>query len=559
MTFFRKFRQAVTWQPGRALLALYWHLTRRRVRADNLLRSIAITAPFAYQAWLQENEDNPATLATKAAAIADWDYRPAITVIGSPAARAQLEQDLAEQCYRSWTWADVPPEGLTAAFVARLGGDHVLHIADGTRLPPAALFRLAEAIRAAPAAAALYGDHDYLAANGERQQPWLKPEWNREQYLAQDYISASCALGLSALRAATARHPSALACGWSALVAAVVTPADAAVVHVPKITAHLPLPVLPDSEGARLPILTALLADEGAEVVGGLQGTLHVLWPLDRAAAPLVSIVIPTRNRVDLLETCIGSLRRLTDYSAFELLVIDNGSTDPATLRYLAALESEGTAQVIRDPAPYNFAQLNNRAVRQTRGTVLCLLNNDTEITHPSWLDELVRQAVRPSVGAVGAKLLYPDGRLQHAGVVIGMGQAAGHAHRFEPDDAPGYFLQPHLARYASAVTGACLAVEKAKFAAVGGFDEVHFAVAYNDVDLCLRLQAAGWDTVYTPYAMLIHHESVSRGDDLTPQHSPRYFRELAALQQRWGTIDAVDRYHHPDLDRAGERFTLRF
>jgi GT2 family glycosyltransferase len=188
----------------------------------------------------------------------------------------------------------------------------------------------------------------------------------------------------------------------------------------------------------------------------------------------------------------------------------------------------------------------------------LCLLNDDTEVIGDDWLTELMRYAVRPEVGAVGAKLLYDDGSIQHAGVVIGLGEAAGHAHRYLRGDQPGYFHRPHVAHFASAVTAACLVVKAEKFHAVGGFDEQGLAIAFNDVDLCLKLEAAGWRNVYQPRAVLVHHESRSRGKDFAPQHLERYQRELAVLQDRWKTRDYHDPLHHPLLDRSSEAYILR-
>ena len=168
-----------------------------------------------------------------------------------------------------------------------------------------------------------------------------------------------------------------------------------------------------------------------------------------------------------------------------------------------------------------------------------------------------MRYAVRPDVGAVGAKLLYEDGTIQHAGVVVGIGEAAGHAHRNQPADEPGYFRMTHVAQFMSAVTAACLVVEKAKFQAVGGLDEEELQVAFNDVDFCLKLEAAGWRNVYVPHAVLLHHESKSRGNDVSPPNIDRYRRELQILQNRWGTKTYDDPLHNPNLDRYSETFVI--
>jgi GT2 family glycosyltransferase len=213
---------------------------------------------------------------------------------------------------------------------------------------------------------------------------------------------------------------------------------------------------------------------------------------------------------------------------------------------------------VLSYKAPYNFSAINNFAARQATGSFLCLLNNDTEVVEPDWLTEMMRYAVQPNIGAVGAKLLYEDGTIQHAGVVVGVGGAAGHAHRFARADQPGYFRQPHVSQYVSAVTAACLVVAKEKYDAVRGLDEDHLPVAFNDVDLCLKLQRAGWRNVYVPHAVLLHHESKSRGSDFAPERVERYRAELRTLQERWGTKTYQDPLHNPNLDRGSETYVIR-
>jgi GT2 family glycosyltransferase len=270
---------------------------------------------------------------------------------------------------------------------------------------------------------------------------------------------------------------------------------------------------------------------------------------------PPVSIIIPTRNRADLLRTCIEGLRR-TDYPAIEIIVANNDSDEPEALAYLAKLAQEGVT-ILDQPGPFNYSTINNSAVALANGELLCLMNNDIEVLATDWLAIIATQALRPEVGAVGAQLLYPDGRIQHAGVVVGVGNAAGHAHRFHQPEAEGYFRRHALPQFVSAVTAACLVVRKEKFLAVGGLDAANFAVAFNDVDLCLKLNARGWQSFYEPRAVLVHHESVSRGFDTDPIGAARFAGEIAALQRIWRTNQIVDPYHHPMLSRASEQFAL--
>jgi GT2 family glycosyltransferase len=308
------------------------------------------------------------------------------------------------------------------------------------------------------------------------------------------------------------------------------------------------------------------------ELAAAQGGALHVRRMLHHRAArtappatltplatvndlPPVTIMVPTRNRVDLLRTCLDGLAA-TRYPELEVIVVDNDSDDPATLAYLATLEAP-RVRVLRHPGPFNYSAINNRAAAEARGKLLCLLNNDIEVTAPNWLEIMATQALRDDVGAVGAQLLYPDGRIQHAGVVIGVGNAAGHAHRFVHPSDKGYFRRHALPQFTSAVTAACLVVARDRFLAVGGLDERNFAVAYNDVDLCLRLNQRGWQSLYEPRAVLIHHESVSRGHDRDPVGAARFANELAALKRIWHTDQIVDPYHHPQLSRAAEQFSI--
>lgn len=271
--------------------------------------------------------------------------------------------------------------------------------------------------------------------------------------------------------------------------------------------------------------------------------------------APPVTAIIPTRDRRELLKTCMEGLGR-TNYPHLEVIIVDNGSRQPDAIEYLEALERSGAA-VLRVPGPFNYSALNNAAVRHARGEILCFLNNDVEFTDPDWLTLLVQHAVKRDIGAVGARLLYPDGTIQHAGVFTGIGGGAGHAHRFQRADEPGYFERARLPQRVSAVTGACMVVAKDKFLAVGGFDEARFPVAFNDVDLCLKLNDRGWQSFYEPRSTLIHHESKSRGNDRSKMNRARFSAELAALKRVWNTDKRRDPYHHPNLSPFCEQFLV--
>lgn len=401
----------------------------------------------------------------------------------------------------------------------------LMPLAAGDLVAPGAVATYRAAATAVGDARIVYADDDRLDAKGRRCAPHFKPEWNAELQRHFDYLTGACIVSASASQLAGLSGED-----WAErLVARVGAGEGGPPVRLPQVLHHRhsrPAPRVP------------------------------VTFDVGEGPLPRVSIIVPTRNRLDLLQVCIEGLAR-TAYPDFEVIVVDNGSDDPATLNYLAKLDPV-RHRVLRDPGPFNYSRLNNYAAREATGDLLCLLNNDIEILSPDWLVIMARQALRPEVGAVGARLLYPNGRIQHAGVVLGICGGAAHAHRLLHPDEEGYFHRHALPQFVSAVTAACLVVQRVSFEAVGGLDEQNFAVAFNDVDLCMRLNARGWQSFYEPRAMLVHHESVSRGLDRDPVGAERMAGELAALKALWGTGKEIDPYHHPQLNRFTERFVVR-
>lgn len=264
---------------------------------------------------------------------------------------------------------------------------------------------------------------------------------------------------------------------------------------------------------------------------------------------PLVSIVIPTRNALAMLARCIDSIRAKTTYPNYEIVIVDNGSDDPAALDYLRHLADQRAARVVSSNAYFNFARLCNTGVAQAKGEYVVLLNNDTEVITPDWVQAMLGLAQLPNCGAVGAKLLYEDGHVQHAGVV-GLGDViAGHSGRGRSSDDPMYVHYINTVHEAIAVTGACLCVKKQTYESVGGLDEHWVPNAYGDVDFCLRLRQRGLFSVYTPYAVLLHMESPSRKRNIETF-------ERQYMRQRWGDILLSDPYVNPNLVR-GECYAI--
>lgn len=420
---------------------------------------------------------------------------------------------------------------------------------------------IANSLARVPDADILYWDEDRLDGQ-QRHDPWLKPDWDELLFLARDILT-----GAALFRTTALLHPINFLQSLplepqtiSQAVISLVSQANArpAAHHVPLILSHRKTASTFAAPAERRAAIEAMW-HEPIEIteITGIPGALRPRFTAELPLPwPKVSILIPTRNRQELLRVCMAGLSRLEYGGDVEIIVIDNESDDLATLDYLAELASEGIT-VIHHPGRFNFSSMNNRAAEVASGELLCLLNNDIEMHDGAWLEAMVRHAIRPGTGAVGALLQYPDGTVQHAGVSIGTGSAAGHVYRGTPVAETGHRDMHRLTRRVSAVTAACLIVRKEVFLAVGGLDESAFEVAFNDVDFCLKLAKIGLCNIFASEAHLTHHESKSRGSDFSSENLSRYLNELNQLQQRWGTEGFVDPYHHPLIMRSSEKFVL--
>ena len=299
--------------------------------------------------------------------------------------------------------------------------------------------------------------------------------------------------------------------------------------------------------------VAARAMDARLEAVPG--GHWRIVHPLP-TPAPLVSLIIPTRNGLEHLRRCVDSIQQKTDYPNYEILIVDNQSDDPATLAWLEEADARGV-RVLPYPHPFNYSAINNTAVQAARGEFVTLLNNDLEVITPGWLTEMVSQAAREGVGCVGAMLYFPNDMIQHAGVILGVGGVAGHAFRDFPRGTEGVFNRARLVQSFSAVTAACLTVRKSIYTLVGGMDEVDLAVAFNDIDFCLRVRQSGFRNIWTPYAELYHHESASRGADDTPEKRHRFDREVEVMLRRWGDTLTNDPAYNPNLTLERNDFSL--
>jgi O-antigen biosynthesis protein len=272
---------------------------------------------------------------------------------------------------------------------------------------------------------------------------------------------------------------------------------------------------------------------------------------------PMVTLIIPTRNGLNLIRQCINSIFERTTYPNYEILIIDNNSDDEAILEYFKELKTDPKIRVLRDDRPFNYSALNNAAVKIANGEFILLLNNDVEVISPEWIFEMISLAVQPGVGAVGARLWYPDNTLQHGGIILGVGGVAGHSHKYLQQHQCGYFSRAQLIQSFSAVTAACLLIRKKIYIEVGGLNETDLKVAFNDVDFCLRVREAGYRNIWTPYAELYHHESASRGFDNTPEKLDRFSKEMEYMVSRWGDLLLNDPAYSPNLSLDSQSFEL--
>lgn len=454
------------------------------------------------------------------------------------------------------------PDEVAARWTQSAGSTHIGFMEPHSMLAPHAICEMVHAIAEHPDVAVIYSDSDAIGSDGSRHDPQFKPAWDRTMLLAQDYVGHFAVIRASLLRSHA--HLAWRTPDWHhGLMLRCVQGLEAdSIAHIPLILYHRgdeDLALSRTMHASETTIEAIQGNAPGAVTVNPLPEGRSRVTPACPEPPPLVSIIIPTRDRLPLLETCIASTLGRTDYPAFEIVVVDNGSREAQTLAYLEAIGSmDARCRVVRDPQPFNFSRLVNAGARAASGSLLCLLNNDIEVCDGSWLSELVAHAAQDDVGAVGAMLYYPDDTIQHGGVILGIGGVAGHIHHRSPRGSTGYMGRAAVSHELSAVTGACLLVKASAFMEVGGFDE-ELAVAFNDIDFCLKLLDAGYRNIWTPHAELYHHESASRGREDTPERIARFASEVERMKSRWQHRLLDDPAYNGNLSLDWSHFQLAF
>lgn len=436
-----------------------------------------------------------------------------------------------------------------------------------------ALFEIIKLLQHHPDADMIYSDEDHKDIKGRCKDPYFKPDWSPDLFLSNMY---TCHFGV--YRKKLVEDIGGFRKGFEGSqdydLVLRLTEKTNKIYHLPRILYHWRK--LPGSTSlkyqaksyadinARKALTDALLRRKisGEVLTGKYPGFFRVKREIIRN--PKVSIIIPTKDKVKVLKKCINSIIERTDYKNYEIIVIDNNSTDPGTLEYLGSLSKEPNISILKYEEPFNFSAINNFAARKTKGEYLLFLNNDTEVICREWLSALVEHAQRKEVGAVGCKLLYPNGKIQHAGLILGISGirgkpgVAGHSHKYIHNSHPGYYGRPHVIHNLSAVTAACVIIRSEVFEEAGGFDE-NLGVAFNDVDLCLKVREKGYLVVYTPYSELYHFESASRGYEDAPGNKERFEKEFKYIRGKWGRIiDKGDPYYNTNLTLDMEDFSIR-
>lgn len=536
--------------------------------SSNLLISILLPVFNTPEIWLKQCLDS-----VLAQSYPYWELCIADDASTEPRVREILESYSRRDGRIKVTWRErnghISVASNTALAMAR--GDYVALLDHDDELHAHALAVVAESLRQHPHWQLLYSDEDKIDAEGHRYDPYFKPDWNPDLLYGQNCVSHLGVYSKALMdEVGGFREGFEGSQDWDLVLRCMERLQPEQIGHIPKVLYHwravagstaLGVSQKSYAHDAGLRALREHFARQGlaSEVmeIDGLEGLFRIRHPLPEIA-PRVSIIVPTRDRVDLLRQCIDSILARTTYPSYEVVIVDNQSKELETLEYFESLARNDCVRVVPHNQPFNYSRINNDAVRQCNSPLICLLNNDIEVISPDWLEELVSHALRPKVGAVGAMLYYPNDTIQHAGVVTGVHGVAAHLYCGMPRGHNGQMARARLTQSMSAVTGACLLIRRAVYLQVGGLD-LSLPVAFNDIDFCLRLREQGYVNIWTPFAELYHHESATRGLEDTPEKRERFEHEVDFMRRRWAGKLEADPVYNPNLTMAGEPFMLAF
>jgi glycosyltransferase involved in cell wall biosynthesis len=447
-------------------------------------------------------------------------------------------------------------------------GDFIALLDHDDELPLHALYEIAKAIDENPDCNIIYSDEDKIDEADNRFEPHFKSGWNPDLLYSQNYVSHLGVYRKTIIDAIKGFRTGVEGSqDYDLLLRSLKVCNAQGIVHIPKILYHwraiagstaLSAGEKSYTTDAGIKALTDYFeSEENVTVEAGLlPNTYKVNWPIPKDE-PLVSLIIPTYNGYEITKQAIDSILEKTTYNNYEILLVDNNSNCPIALSYFEELDQHPQITILRYPFPFNYSAINNFAAKQASGSIIGLINNDVEVISPNWLSELVSHTLRPEIGCVGAKLYFPNDTLQHAGVILGIGGVANHSHKHFKRNAYGYFGRLTVTQNYSAVTAAVLLVRKEIFEQVSGLNETDLTVAFNDIDFCLKVMAAGYRNVWTPYAELYHYESISRGVDDNPAKISRFNSEVDYMQNTWGEILKNDQYYNSNLSATKEDFSL--
>ena len=452
----------------------------------------------------------------------------------------------------------------TGQFVVLMDHDDLLR--------PHSLLRLAQVHNCKPNAKIIYSDEDKIDDSCNRFQPYFKPDWNPDLILAQNYMCHLFCADRKLVESVDGfKKGFEGSQDWDLVLRLVEKVEEKQIYHIPEILYHWRIhsgSVADNIDNKSYAVKAAKKAVEEhlarskieAKVSVTQNQFLRVDRNLDHENSNLATIIIPTKDNHDILRTCINSIFERSNGSKYEVIIVDNQSTEDKALQYYSELDGMDNFTVINYDKEFNYSAINNIAAKKAKGDILIFLNDDTEILSDKWIEEVISQATRDKIGAVGAKLFYPNGTIQHAGIILGYCKVAGEMMKGLPGNHPGQMQRANLIHNVSAVTGACLIIEKSKFLKVGGFDDTYFKIAFNDVDLCLKLLESGYKNLYTPHVQLIHHESISRGPEDTPYKIKRFDAEINKMLSKWGHVMKNDPNYNLNLSLDWEeQFQLAF